>query len=78
MTKIQPFDFEISTIALHSTVDEHQAQQKTQGILTTGLETNFSACQSSRTDRLKFLPVRRKIIQSATYTEIGKLRRMKK
>ena len=34
-----------------------------------GLETNFSACQSSRTDRLQFLPVRRKIIQSATYTE---------
>jgi hypothetical protein len=34
-----------------------------------GLETNFSACQSSRTDRLQFLPVCRKIIQSATYTE---------
>jgi hypothetical protein len=27
----------------------------------TGLETNFSACQSSRTDRLQFLPVRRKL-----------------
>jgi hypothetical protein len=31
-----------------------------------GLETNFSACQSNWTDRLQFLSVRRKIIQSTT------------